>query len=160
MLKFISNRDNIHFECEIVGYQFPEIADEWCLLRIKVIYSDQVFEKIDPALETMDLPKLHHWFSALANNTLPYSSHVWFTEPCINFSFNGYRDGLVYISIELAYELEPNFKIDSHSGYDTQDEESQYEPFIISFALAPDDFKATLEYLDQVMEQYPKRRLT
>lgn len=159
MLKFVSNLDKIHFECEIVGYQFPEIADEWCLLRIKVIYNDHVFEKIDPALETVDLPKLYRWFSALADNTLPYSSHVYFTEPCINFSFSGARNGLVYISVELACELKPDFNTEPYHGPDAQDEESQHQAFIMPFALTPDDLKATLGYLEQAIKQYPRRRM-
>lgn len=158
MIKLTSHRDNIHFECNIVGYQFPDTADEWCLLRIKVIQNDRIFEKIDPALETMDLPELHNWFNALANNTLPSTSQLWFTEPCISFDFNGYRNGLVYISINLSHELKPDFMFDDQIGFDTKDEDNQYQPATLQFALAPDDFTAILHYLSAAIEQYPKRK--
>lgn len=158
MIKLTSEKGDFDFECNIINYQFPDIVDDWCLLRVKITKDDSVFEKIDPALEAMDLPKLHNWFNALANNTLPSTSQLWFIEPCISFDFNGYRNGLVYISINLSHELKPDFIFDDKIGFDTADEDNQYQAASLQFALAPNDFTAILHYLSATIDQYPKRK--
>jgi len=103
---------SVEFNCEVIGYQFPESKkDDWCLLKIVIKQENYECELIDPALEVTELVQLQNWFTCLAKKRLPEFSHLTFTEPCISFEFLANRSGLVRIAVRLSHELKPSFKL-------------------------------------------------
>lgn len=168
MIKLENKDIDLSFQCEIIGYQFPEIEhsewdSNWYNVKIVVCQRENVFEKVDPALTTYGLVKIRDWFKNLSENKLPYSTTLTFTEPCIEFKLLGRDEEGVRIIIELNCELEPDFKLTDylcHEGsylakYEEQ-EETKYWDMV--FTLTDDDFKRVLIGLDETIEKFPIRK--
>lgn len=150
MLELINVEKQVQLRLNAIGYQFPEdVHDDWCLIELQIQQGDRVFKKTDPALEAAELVRLLSWIECLAENRLPRFSELAFTEPCISFSFLACHEGIVRISIELDYELKPDFELeqfgDSHSEWG------------IIFELTPSDFDKTICGLTEAIKRYPIR---
>lgn len=137
-------------DLDIAGYQFPDRSDNWCLLRVSVKQGAEHFDKIDPALETGDLNRLYHWFSALAENRLPEYANLSFTEPCLELAFLSYKNNVVRVAIALNCELKPHFPLKNPFG--------EKEHWNLVFALQKEDFSQILSSLKQWIDNYPSRR--
>ncbi len=147
-LKNIENK--LDFKCEVEGYQFPEnSSDDWCNLKVGVRQNGLVFEKVDPALETLEVEILYDWFKCLSENSLPRFAELTFTEPCISFNFLAFQHNKVRISIELDHELKPGFEIEQFGELD--------QDWQMVFELTDVDFKEILSGLSLTMKQYPVR---
>lgn len=147
----LSNIENqITLKCDVVGYQFPDdLEDNWCLLKVEVKQIEEVFEAIDPALETTDLVTLYDWFKCLSEKRLPKFAEITFVEPCISFEFLTYQNGKIRIAVKLSHELKPNFKLKQFKFYQQE--------WNIVFVLDDKDFKKILNGIEAVKNQYPSR---
>lgn len=143
----ITNTVNLQFG--IVGYEFPDSKDDWCLLKVIVQQSGNRFEKTDPALEIADLHTLYNWFNDLSKSRLPSDAKLDFTEPCFSLAFISYKNQMVTISITLSCELKPDFCFDA--SYDLQND------WTIAFELSKYNLVRILENLKQWIEKYPSR---
>jgi hypothetical protein len=142
--------NTVKLECSLVGYEFPENSeDNWLLVRVKVTQGKNIFERVDAALETMDLVRLLQWFTCLSENRLPRYAHVNFTEPCMSLAFLACQENRVRISIELSHELKPNFALEQFRAKHTE--------WNIVFDLTSHDFEAIIEGIQSAMHHYPIR---
>ena len=140
----------VHLKCQVIGYQFPERwRDDWCLLEVNVTQGEYNFKRVDPALETTELVRLHQWFKCLSERRLPKFANLSFTEPCISFQFLGCTDEDVRISIQLGYELKSNFEIEQ-LGINNDN-------WKIVFTLNDRDFEGVLDGISQTLIAYPIR---
>ena len=144
----ITNTVNLQFA--IVGYEFPDCKDNWCLLKVIVQQNSNRFEKTDPALEIADLQRLYNWFEDLSKSRLPSHAELWFTEPCFSLAFIANRNQKVTISIKLSCELKPDFCFDDL--YELHDD------WTIVFELTKSNLIAILENLKQWMVKFPPRK--
>jgi len=150
MLTLLNVENRVKLECHIVGYQFPENAhDDWLLLKIKVTQGDLVFERVDAALETIELVELRQWFMSLSNNRLPRYAELHFTEPCVSLAFLACTKNYVRISITLSHELKPDFKLEQFN--------TTYKDWNIVFELTDRNFKDAIHGIETAIQQYPIR---
>ena len=149
MFSLKSKDHAVELMLDILGYEFPDLADDWCLLKVTVRQDDDLFEKTDPALEASDFCRLYAWFNALADRRLPSSSHLRFTEPCLELAFVSCIDNVVRIAVILNCELKPDF--------------TQKHPYIskddwrLLFDLDENDFSQILSAIQKWIENYPSR---
>ena len=112
MLKLRNVEDKVELELAVEGYQFPDSPqDDWCMVKAVVRQGDELYEAVDPALETTEIVGILEWFKCLSEHRLPRFGHLTFTEPCIEFEFLACEDELVRISINLSNELQPGFDL-------------------------------------------------
>lgn len=149
MIVLLNINHNVELQLDIVGYQFPDISDNWCLLKVTVLHNHHLFEKVDPALEVPDLYKLYHWFNALAQGRLPTYAELNFTEPCLSLNFISYHDEIVRISITLNCEIMPDFALD--------DSTHLIKDWTLFFDLSKNTFELILKSIQQWIQDYPKR---
>ena len=69
MINQYNAKSHTSFKCDIVDYENPK--ENWCLLKIRVEQDGKVFDAIDPAIETTELPNLLNWFRCLSERKLP-----------------------------------------------------------------------------------------
>lgn len=102
--------DHVHLRCEVVGYQFPATADDdWCLVRVSVRQGQDMFERVDAALEAGELVSMRNWFRALSEDRLPRVARLEFTEPCLSFEFLARDENGVRFAVNLDAELRTLF---------------------------------------------------
>lgn len=150
MITLQNVNNNVDLQLDVIGYQFPDSSDNWCLLKVKVLHNHHLFEKVDPALEVTDLYKLYDWFNALAQGCLPTYSGLYFTEPCLELSFISYHNEIVRISITLNCEIKPDFALDSPDNLS--------EDWRLYFDLSKNNFESILKNIEQWIQDYPSRR--
>lgn len=150
MIEFINVDKNVKVKCDIVGYQFPDnFKDNWCLLRVEIKQGDQVFEKVDPALEANELIELCEWFKCLSNNRLPRYAKLTFAEPCLSFEFLACSNNHVRISVELSHELKPEFELEQFN--------TKHSEWIIVCELDSKDFEKVIKCIEATIDLYPIR---
>ena len=149
MIELTDITKTVNLQFNIVGYEFPDSKDDWCLLKVIVQQSGNRFEKTDPALEIADLRTLYNWFNDLSKSQLPSDAKLRFTEPCFSLAFISYKNQIVTISITLSCELEPDFCLDA--PYELQDN------WTIFFELSKDNLATILEHLKQWIVKFPYR---
>ena len=142
MINLYNTESNTSFKCYIVDYENPK--ENWCLLKIRVEQDGKVFEAIDPAIETTELPNLLNWFRCLSERKLPEYARLTFTEPCIGFEFLNNKNGTVRISIVLSHELRPKLMNDE-------------EDYKIIFDLDDKDFENILYGITNTIAKFPIR---
>jgi hypothetical protein len=149
MIELTDITKTVNLQFDIIGYEFPDSKDDWCLLKVIVQQSGNRFEKTDPALEIADLHTLYNWFNDLSKSKLPSDAKLWFTESCFSLAFISYKNQIVTISITLSCELEPDFCLDAH--YELQDN------WTIVFELSKDNLATILKHLKQWIVKFPYR---
>jgi hypothetical protein len=140
----------VSLDCSVEGYQFPDSPkDDWCLLKVILQHNGSTFEKVDPALETEELVRMYQWFECLSKNMLPRFACLSFTEPCIDFEFLAYNEGIVRMSIGLSNELKPSFELEQLR--------SKSNEWSIVFELDDSNFSRILKGIDAAIKKYPTR---
>ncbi|HFO9548035.1 TPA: hypothetical protein ACHK6D_003468 [Escherichia coli] len=136
---------------EVMGYQYPDANNfwdgNWLFLKVGVTQGNQRFEKIDPAIGTYDLTKLHRWFTTLLQRPYPDGypeKNLEFTEPCLAFEYTGYSGDVIIIKVILACALCPTF----HKTENIWQAE---------FRLADADIALILANLESSIQDYPLR---
>ena len=96
----------------ICDYQFPQdLTDDWCLIKLRIVQDDSFFEKVDAALEAVEVDEIHRWFESLSKGLLPHAARLIFVEPAISFEYLSNRDGIIRFCMNLRDEFLPNFKL-------------------------------------------------
>ena len=150
MFKLQNVENRVALELLIEGYQFPDVADDdWCLVRAVVTQGDDVFEVVDPALETTDIIRILDWFKCLAARKLPRSGKLSFIEPCLTFEFLACREDAVRISISLSHEMKPDFVM-RQFGLKTSD-------WKVVFELGNEQFNKIIADIEAVLQRCPVR---
>ncbi|TSJ92154.1 hypothetical protein FPQ14_02585 [Gilliamella apicola] len=150
MIELTDITNTINLQFAVVGYEFPDSKDNWCLLKVIVQQNNNRFEKTDPALEIADLHTLYNWFDDLSKSQLPSHAELWFTEPCLSFAFIANKNQKVTISIKLSGELKPDFCFDE--PYELHND------WTIVFELTKPNLKAILENIKQWIVKFPHRK--
>jgi len=150
MFKLTNVEDHITLSIEVAGYQFPDNpVDDWCFLKINIEQGEELFEKIDPAIEASEILDIYRWFKSLSESKLPRHAHLTFTEPCLSFDYLAYKNDCVRLSVNLSHELQPNFYIAQFKSKDSQ--------WHIVFELNANDFIQVLSGVERTINEYPIR---
>lgn len=139
-----------HLAISVTGYEFPDAADDWCLVRVSVRHGGESFEAVDPALEATELPRIADWFRALANDRLPRYATLSFTEPCLAFEFLARDDAGVRFAVQLSGELRPPFPLHQFGSQDSD--------WHIVFHCTPERLAAVTASAEATSSQFPARR--
>ncbi|CAG0994973.1 hypothetical protein ANAEL_02530 [Anaerolineales bacterium] len=107
MLQINSSTDT-SFKLEILGYEFPNITDNywdsnWLSIQIDVTYSKGNWTAVDSSLTTFEVEELATWLEAVHSKTNKLSS--WsFVEPCLEFQIrkqNRVKVLMIYFELEM-----------------------------------------------------------
>jgi len=150
MIKLQNIGKNISLDLSVEGYQFPnDKNDDWCLIQLIVKQGNDIFRKVDPALEAVEIASLLEWFKCLSMRRLPTYNCLTFTEPCLEFEFLSCKNETVRISINLKYELKPDFSIFQFGRANSK--------WCIIFEITMQDFDEIIIALESTLESYPIR---
>jgi len=106
----LSGNNGTSFELSVMGYQFPELANEdydsnWLLISISVSHPKGSWTATDPSLLTYELRELGHWIQSIHDNPND-SKELSFIEPNLSFRYlTSKTDRILRIYFEL--ELRP-----------------------------------------------------
>jgi hypothetical protein len=140
----------VHLAFGVAGYEFPDTADDWCLVRVAVRQGAESFDAADPAIEATELPAIRDWFRALAADRLPRYACLSFTEPCLAFEFLARDDAGVRSVVCLSAELRPPFPL-RQLGY----EDAEWG---VVFHLSPERLGAVASAVEATLGRFPARR--
>jgi hypothetical protein len=150
MFDAVSMDGGVHLAFGVTGYEFPDIADDWCLVRVAVRQGGESFEAVDPAIEATELPAIRDWFRALAADRLPRYATLGFTEPCLAFEFLARDDAGVRFAVHLCGELRPRFPL-RQLGF----EDAEWR---VVFHFTPVRLGAVAASAEAALGQFPVRR--
>ncbi|WP_147364061.1 hypothetical protein [Deinococcus cavernae] len=159
---------SVEFSFQIVGYQFPEIVDdyydsEWLYIDIAVKLNQQSWMSRDPSLCTYELRCLIDWLSEVAEfadvfgkwRTERLATRSFFTEPNLSFEvLNGHPTGApITLRVYFALESLPPFAAQlSHLGLEDQPSEAW-----IDFPVNADDLRRITQDLQTQYDAFPQR---
>ena len=150
MLELKNLENSVLVSLSISGYQFPEdTTDDWCLVKVSISQGEEIFEKVDPALEASELLELHSWFKALSENRLPHYSCLSFTEPCLSFEYLSFCCDIVRFGIKFNNELKPNFELNQFN--------STSKNWNVVFGLRPSELAFIAASVENACKCYPIR---
>lgn len=147
MIKLKNIEGSVDVELSVIDYESVDATLDWCLVKASVVQGKRKFETTFPALAASELEGLLDWFKRLSQFKLPRFASKSFTEPCIEFQFLSCDFGVVGVSLLLAYEMKPNFKL-RQFGRLTND-------WTIVFELDSEDFTRIISNIESTMEQFP-----
>jgi len=145
------------FELSIVGYQFVcriwgptgDFDANWLNVRIRATDAMGSWTKVDPCLETGNLPLLSGWLLSIGTGVLdPPWNPLEFVEPNISFELGSLTDGGPVLRVRFELECRPPW-----SQADTVSE----NPYIIEFPLSDLDLKAAVDCLVEEQRRFPPR---
>ncbi len=139
-----------HFGLEIVGYQFPELANtdydsNWLEIAIDVAHTRGRWNAVDPALLTYEVESLAEWLSDIAAGRRDNRSQ-WFLEPCLSFQVPDDPGRDEELVVEFSHEFQPPWA----SG-------DLDEPHTLAFPLQELDLSAASMSLREQLAVYPQR---
>nr|WP_086938549.1 hypothetical protein [Thaumasiovibrio occultus] len=115
MLTLIDKKNDVILKLAIEGYQFPDNdQDNWCYVSLLAAQGAERYKIVHPALETHNLIEILEWFQCLASGHLPHREVLVFIDPCLQFSLRYSDEKIVKIEIELAREMEPDFRLQQY----------------------------------------------
>lgn len=148
---------------DVVGYQFPELNDNWLNVRLHLKVGLHKWERIDPALETGDLRQISNWLGEVVEHiavfgrwrTQRLSTRLNFTEPNLEFEiFNGHpSDAPATFRVHLSHEfLQPFRNLLSHAHLD--DDPTQ---LWLDFGVTGEKLQELTDSLQVQLDLYPSR---
>ena len=144
--------DGRYFSLEILGYQFPEIADgshdsNWLYVRIDVNNGRGQWKSTDPSLLTEEVARLAKWLIAVHAGTEP-KKHIGFTEPNLEFRLVE-SEGRKYFRVCFELESRPRWMKSNYVewGCDAR----------VEFPLDGIDLMAAAQSLKTQLARYPAR---
>lgn len=145
-MKLNSSNGN-SFKLEIVGYEFPNIKDDyydsnWLMIQIDVISSQGIWNATFPALLTFEVEQLVNWLNSsdsIKNNP----QGCGFIEPCLDFQFTSKADGQLFLNIQFGNEMSPNW--------------APSNEFEIEFPVSDIDLSQAAKDLRLELENFPQR---
>ncbi|MDR4984282.1 PadR family transcriptional regulator [Bacillus cereus] len=136
--------EKISLHLEVVKYEFENANDtydrNWLMVKAKLLEENNIFEKIDPFLQTSDLQYMIKWFQSLPN---PTYNELDFIEPNLAFEFMGEKEGEFHIVIRLSLELNPSWC-----------REEEYE---FSIRITQDERENIIRSIEEQQRKFPKR---
>ena len=151
MLKLHDIEDKVTISLDIESYQFKQnISDNWLNVALKIIQEKHSFKALEPALETFELVDLYNWFEQLSVDELPEYSTLYFSEPCLEFSFLGKKDQKVRIAIQFNLEFKPNFKYCSFL--------EEVDEWNVVFDITQEIFLIILKNIKELLVRFPIRK--
>ena len=150
MFDAVSLDDGVHLAFGVIGYEFPDMADDWCHVRVAVRQGAESFQAVDPALEATELPAIRDWFRALAADRLPRYATLSFTENCLAFEFLARDDAGVRFAVHLCGELRPPFSLRQFTYEDAE--------WHIVFHFTPERLAAVAAAAEATLGRFPARR--
>lgn len=101
-------RNGTRFELTVVGYQFPELANNgldsnWLDVKIDVVSDQGSWSSTDPTLLTDELESLAFWLEAIAA-AQPHEPEISFLEP--NLCFELRDESGESMTLRVWFELE------------------------------------------------------
>ncbi len=145
------------FELSVEGYQFPELTSQsegdsdanWLNVRIRATDATGSWTKVDPCLETGDLPLLSRWLLSIETGVLdPPWNPLEFQESNISFDLESPGDGSAVLQVRFSHECRPPW---SPQGNTIRDE------YIIEFPVADLDIEAAVDRLREEQRRFPAR---
>jgi hypothetical protein len=95
-------------ELQILGYQFPDIHEDWdanwLIISGSVTHPKGSWRFSNPCLTTFELEQLAEWLDGVAHG-IPEPDSGYFTEPCLEFRFGS--EPQPTIKVALAHEGSP-----------------------------------------------------
>lgn len=152
MIKLKNVEGLVELELSVLGYDYPEMNDDWYKVKATVFQGKRKFEKEFSALNASQLESLLDWFKCISQFKLPTSSRLSFSEPCIEFeykSYQSYKFGSVSFSVVLDYEMRPPFKLNQFGRLS--------KTWEISFEVNLLDLRKIVSNIDNVLIQFPVR---
>ncbi|MEA1010690.1 MULTISPECIES: PadR family transcriptional regulator [Bacillus cereus group] len=136
--------EKISLHLEVVKYEFENANDtydrNWLMVKAKLLEENNIFEKIDPFLQTSDLQYMIKWFQSLPN---PTYNELDFIEPNLAFEFMEEKEGEFHIVIRLSLELNPSWC-----------KEEEYE---FSIRITQDERENIIRSIEEQQRKFPKR---
>jgi hypothetical protein len=110
-MKLNSSNGN-SFQLKIVGYEFPDIKDDyydsnWLMIQIDVTSNENTWRATFPALITFEVEELADWLSSIDSIKDDPGSRG-FIEPCLDFQFSTRPDELQFLNVFCMNEMSPN----------------------------------------------------
>jgi hypothetical protein len=142
------NQDGSFFALDAVGYQYPDIQDDywesnWLVIQIQLQLLEQSWSIKDPCLTTFELQILLDWLHRFSINA-PGNNSLGFTESYVQFEFIiDYNRGQ---SLRINYRLPPNGRNNSWK-----------DNISIDFPLRRVPFNALVEDLQAQLTKFPQR---
>ncbi|SRR6266498_4006260 len=103
----LHNKKGNEFHLQIVGYQFPDILNEYwdsnfLAVRVNGNYSARPWSFVDSCLTTFEVESLATWLEKLDSNKTS-SPHISFTEPSPQFRVVKHKAGNFLLRADLGY---------------------------------------------------------
>ena len=140
------------FCMQIVGYQFPELADRdydsnWLLIDISATVRGKSWRSCHPSLLTWEVDELAQWMESIACGKEP-GLELHFIEPNLSFRLRERTDDLIGLGVVFDQESRP--KAD-RSGAGAEDEiQAELE-------CTPLELKVWAETLREALGRFPFR---
>jgi hypothetical protein len=111
IMKINSSNGN-SFQLKIIGYEFPDIKDDyydssWLMIQIDVVSSQDTWSAIFSSLNTFEVEELVNWLSSIDSIKNDPGSRG-FIEPCLDFQFSINADGQQFLNVFCMNEMSPN----------------------------------------------------
>lgn len=149
-MKILSSEGDC-FEFKIIGYQYPNIVDDywdsnWLLIKIDVIHGGKTWSAVDACLTTFEVARLAFWLKNIqfTDKRKPTCS---FTEP--NLTFHVVQSNSIeYLRIFFELKFRPPWAYSNIAGL---------EDLWIDFALADINPLTIAQELLTQLQNYPQR---
>jgi hypothetical protein len=146
----LSLGNNYAFNMQLVGYQFPELANvpydsNWLNVRIDIQHPDGNWTAVDPALLTYEAQRLADWLRNLAAGRRDQGD-ICFLEPCLEFDVVASEGSSEALKVILAQEFRPPW----FTSVDN-------EEFELTFPLVAIALLDAAEQLEADLARYPQR---
>lgn len=110
-MKLNSSNGN-SFQLKIVGYEFPDIKDDyddsnWLMIQIDVTSSKNTWNATFPSLSTFEVEQLVNWLNS-TDSIKDNPQGLGFIEPCLDFQFSTDPDGQQLLNVFCMNEMSPN----------------------------------------------------
>lgn len=137
-------------ELKILGYESPEKIndywdDNWLNIYLNVKSQIGDWEVTDPSLTTWEVQEIIDWFKTLADDQIPKSRLLGFTEPNLSFT-------LLDNNNKLTRSFLISFHLESRPGFAADDKECY-----INFVANNQELREIADDLQAELNKYPER---
>jgi hypothetical protein len=101
------------FELKIIGYEFPEIKNDyydsnWLMVQIDIVSSQGIWNATFPALLTFEVEQLANWLNSI-DSIKDDPQGCALIEPYLDFQFTTKANGQQFLNVSLGMEMLPNW---------------------------------------------------
>jgi hypothetical protein len=140
------------FELEIVGYQFPEIADDewdsnWLLIRTRASTTGGAWTSVDPGLLTGEVAGLAAWLQGIAVGS-EAEAELSFVEPNLEFELVERQEERARVRVWFEQESRPAWAPRARVGE---------RDVCVDLAVSRGDLRRAAEDLQEELRRFPRR---